>query len=185
MKRYTNEEIISVISKYTHLKDFREENLTLYNALVRRINGKRFFDHLIKQHGGRPRKEKIPKQVKKIKEKVLNKNGERKPSSFFPLIVIDGVEYCGRCKTLMSAVCERNKNICKKCAAKCYSLTYIGHDLNPWNIRDQFVGSTIHHYEKTFKLELHADDNLREYLTAVGYAFIFKDVYDEVIRVGS
>jgi hypothetical protein len=192
MKRYSDEEIIDIVSKYTHLKDFRTENLRLYNSLIARINGtgKAFMVDLIRGNGGAPKKlvkgPKTPYTGKKRgpkpkpKKQTLNVNGGRMPSTMFPSKIIDGQLHCGRC--LKPAINQSliRKNMCKRCANKCYSLTTNGRDLNPWNIRDPFINTTITHYEKTFHLDLHADDRLFNYLTLIGYAFIFKDIYDEV-----
>ena len=197
MRRYTDEEIIEIVSNYQYLRDFRIHQLRLYNSLISRRHGtgKAFLKDLIRGKGGAPNhkpKESKPKKPytgkkrgpkpkeKPTKKETLNINGGQMPSTMFPSKTIDGQLYCGRCLKPAIDQSPIRKSMCKRCATKCYTLTTKGVDLNPWNIRDPFVNTTITHYEKTFHLGLNADDRLLNYLTLIGYDFIFKDVYDEV-----
>lgn len=99
---------------------------------------------------------------------------------FIPAELEDGTKLCARCLKELSMLPKGSKIMCKTCVNACYKFTFRGEDLNPWNVRDQFIHSTIRHHEKTFHLGMIADERTQRYLTAVGYEFIFKELYPEV-----
>ncbi len=89
-----------------------------------------------------------------------------------------GIVICGRCgeqhpKNRYSA------DICNLCYAMYIKYRRIGKDHNKWNVRDEFCHTTIKHYEKTFNIGIKVDERMQNYLTLIGYGFIFKEVYED------
>jgi hypothetical protein len=54
-------------------------------------------------------------------------------------------------------------------------LRLLGLDHNKWNVRDAFCHTTVYHHEKVFEIGIMVDDKTLNYLTSVGYSFLFKE----------
>ena len=169
--KYTDNQIWHIVGQYDEIASFRNDHPKLYNALIaRKEKGKIFMEHMKR---GKWLRKPCPE-----KSESTTKDGSPKPSHLFPAIWKGETKHCGRCFRADIKWSNRT-NLCKDCSNRVNSLTIQNKELNPWNVRDQFAGSTIRHYEKTFEIGLHAPDKLKGYLTLVGYGFIFKEIYDE------
>lgn len=186
-KKYTDDEIKEIVSKYEYLRDFRLENLKLYNALIARLggSGRLFFSHLKRYEReikDTPKSKRRRGRRPKDRVESLNKNGQLKPKLMFPVKMDEeGNKLCGRCWRIIVESAETKRSMCKKCSSRTYVLSTMNKDLNPWNVRDQFAYTVIRWHDKTFNIGLHCDDRLKGFLTLIGYGFIFKDIYPEVI----
>jgi hypothetical protein len=198
-KRYTDEEIIEVISKYETIKELREsDDMTFYfrarrrgledflpvrrtkamnivgSSLERRIKKKEEM-LLIKEE-----KKRLREENKSEREKRSEVVDSTIASKLYKVIEIDGKTLCGRCleADLSTSYSSVNKNLCKKCYAKYLYLRGQGRDTNPHNVKDDYCNMRITHYEKVFEIGIKTDQRLQDYLSMVGYEFIFKDVQD-------
>ena len=75
--RYTDEEIIEIVSNYQYLRDFRIHQLRLYNSLISRRHGtgKVFLKDLIRGKGGAA--DHKPKESKPKKPYTGKKRGPK------------------------------------------------------------------------------------------------------------
>ena len=85
---------------------------------------------------------------------------------------------CGRCLEEKESY-EKSNSVCKTCWMRIQSLKIQGKDTNKWNVRDIFTNTVIRHNEKVFNIGIKVDDKTREYLSTIGYSFIFKDEYEK------
>lgn len=188
-KKWTNEQIIDAISKYETLKDLRmsADKPFYFLALKRDLR-----DYLpVKRTrcmnivGSALEKKLLAKQEKSVKE---NKKTGPKPKEkvekikrtvqvYKPAFEND-VKICGRCfqnepKTPRSVLCKP----CQKVYARnqAYERPH-----TPWNLYQEYCNTTIRHHEKTFQLGIRVDERLQNYLTLVGYGFIFQDPWEDI-----
>lgn len=185
--KYTEQYIESIVVQYDELRLFRRDHLKLYNALISRGEaGKKHMLHMKRgefrkkpySETGMQSKRDEPKKTKQWND-TTTVDGSPKPSHLFPVRWEGNTKHCGRCFRSDMPWSRNRTNLCKHCCNRIATLTAQGRELNPWNIRDQFANTIIRHWEKTFVIGLHAPDKLKDYLTLVGYGFIFKDIYDE------
>lgn len=198
-KKYTDAEIIEVISKYETIKDLRaSDDISFYflanrrglkkylpvkrtkamnivgSALEKRLadkEAKLLLEPKVKGKPGRPRKEKPEKPVKDHNKPV-------KSIQLYKAIFVDGVKICGRCflnetKTSKSTLCKDCNRVYSRKYA--YELPHV-----PWNVKQEYCNTTINHYEKTFEIGIRVDEKVERYLTLVGYGFIFKEVDENI-----
>lgn len=152
--KWTDEQIIEVISKYETIKDLR-------------ISGDGSFYYLCLSRDLRQHLPPKTNRVKKENDKMT------KSKQLYKHTFIEGVKICGRCFTLQpktprSILCKD----CQKIYARknAYDVEHV-----PYNLKQEYCNTTINHYEKTFELGIKVDEKLQNYLTLVGYGFIFKD----------
>jgi len=119
---------------------------------------------------GRPRK--IPPKF----GEVVVANGEK--SIWRAIQLHDGKIVCGRCLE-PNDPSKQNRSLCFNCYRRVIILQSYGRDLNRWNVRDTFCYTKINHHEKVFEIGVRVDERTQEYLTAIGYGFIFKEPYEE------
>ena len=129
----------------------------------------------------------IAMSIEERKEYISKKKSASEPEAvkdpktlFVPAELEDGTILCSRCLKELSMLSKGTKVMCRPCMNACYKFTFRGEDMNPWNVRDPFIHSTIRHHEKSFHLGMIADEKTQKYLTAVGYGFVFKELYKEV-----
>ena len=183
--KYTDQDIITTLSKYETIKDLRaSEDESFYSLALRRglrqhlpikrtrsmnIVGSALEKKLLAQEEkplkrkvGRPRKEKKEK-VQKVKRQV----------HIYKHTFVDDTKICGRCFT--NEARTPKSVLCKDCN-RVYSRKHaFGQDHAPWNVRQEFCNTIIKHHEKTFELGIRVDEKLERYLTLVGYCFLFKE----------
>jgi hypothetical protein len=189
--KYTDAEIIDVISEYETIKDLRaSDDKAFYSLALRRglrehlptkrtramnIVGSALEKKLLEQEE-KPVKEPRPKKIKKqkpVKVPKLSKGVQVYKHTF-----VDGVKICGRCfinkpKTERSVLCKDcNRVYARKHA---YELPHV-----PWNLKQEYSNTTIRHYEKTFELGIKVDEKLERYLTIVGYSFLFQEPWENI-----
>ena len=192
--KYTDEEIIEVISKYETRGEIRiSSDSSYYYMAIRRglteylppkrtksgiIVGSSLELKLLRQ------KEKELKQLQKKEAIELNKIKKKekivelsiKSPIMFPMINIDGKNFCGRCHIVDLAVdCSGNKNLCSLCYSRKNYLLSRGKYSNLFNVKDEYVNTIIKHHEKVFEIGLKVDDKTENYLSMIGYEFIFKE----------
>jgi hypothetical protein len=120
-----------------------------------------------------------PKEVVRVKRKrieVCNLDSTTVSRMYTGVPLEGGIIICGRCGEQH----PRNRHstdICNLCYAMYMKYRRIGIDHNKWNVRDEFCHTTIKHYEKTFNIGIKVDERMQNYLTLIGYGFIFKEVY--------
>jgi DNA-directed RNA polymerase subunit RPC12/RpoP len=191
-KKYTDDEIIDVLSKYESIKDLRAgDDLNFYYLSKRRglseyLPARRTKAmNLVGSSLERTiaSKEERAKEIKNLKEQDKSNKKERKESRghrakmlFRSEKIDDETIYCGRClkETEKKDISKHNKNLCRKCYSRYLYLTKIGQDTNPHNIKDEYCHITINHNEKVFHIGIFADKRVEDYLTKIGYYFIFK-----------
>ena len=190
--KYTDEEIIEVISKYETRGEIRiSSDSSYYYMAIRRglteylppkrtksgiIVGTSLELKLLRQ------KEKELKKLQKKEHHQLNKikKSEKKIDNssliMFPMINMEGKNFCGRCHIVDLAVdCSGNKNLCSLCYSRKNYLLSRGKYSNLFNVKDEYVNTIIKHHEKVFEIGLKVDDKTQDYLTRIGYQFIFKE----------
>ena len=156
MKR-SNDDLIKAVSEYKNLSDLRKGDHNLYLLMRRRG----LIEHL------------PPKEVRS------NDKCRTLPSMLFRGTQLTGTGgiICGRCLEEKEPSAS-NKNICKPCYNRIINLSLKGLDTNKWNIKDIFVNTKITHNEKVFYIGARVDEKTQDYLSKVGYSFIFKEEYD-------
>jgi hypothetical protein len=179
-KHYTNEYILEKAKGYNSLKELRDESYAFYQLIRRRgllDDVRQFFP--AKKYSKRVRKLKDPKDELKPgpvpKPKV--KKVVRTVQIYKPAFEND-VKICGRCfqnepKTPRSALCKSCQKI--YLTKHAYEKEHV-----PWNLKQEYCNTTIRHYEKTFELGIRVDERLQNYLTLVGYGFIFQDPWEDL-----
>lgn len=193
-KKYTKQEIIEVISKYETIKDLREsEDKSFYSLALRR--GLREYLPVKRTKamnivGSTLEKKLLVKEEKVVQIKEKKKPGP-KPKEKLPKIpkvskgvqvykhtFENGVKICGRCfinepKTPKSVLCKQ----CNKVYATKHAYEK---DHVPYNLKQDFCNLTIKHHEKIFKLGIRVDERLQNYLTLVGYSFLFQEPWEDI-----
>ena len=187
--KYTDQEIIDVITGYETITDLRAgEDVHFYFLAKRRGLG----DYLppkrtramnlvgsalkkkkqIREENARIRKEKatIKEKIKKEKEEKISAKRMYRAER-----IDDQTIYCGRCLKETKDISKHNKHLCRKCYSRYLYLRKIGKDTNPHNIKDEYCHIVINHYEKCFRIGIKVDERTQRYLTSVGYSFLFKE----------
>ena len=91
---------------------------------------------------------------------------------------VQGGVQCARCLEFRPYTSKLIK-LCKVCFNRSLCLYNLHKDSNLWNVRDSFCNSEITYYEKVFKIGIKVDEKTQNYLTLIGYEFIFKENYNE------
>jgi hypothetical protein len=177
---YTNEYILEKAKEYNSLKELRDDSYGFYQLVRRRgllDDVREFFPAT--PYSKRVRKCKDPKDKlkpgPKPKEKV--EKIKRTVQIYKPAFEND-VKICGRCfqnepKTPRSTLCKA----CQKVYATKHAYEK---EHTPWNVYQEFCNTVIKHHEKTFEIGIRVDERLQNYLTLVGYGFIFQDPWEDL-----
>jgi hypothetical protein len=183
--KYTNEEIIEALSKYETITDLRAGEDTHFYYLAKRSARERKITKREERELRRVEKLKLKeeKEQAKLEKKRRGpynlKNGDKTIASrMYREIEIDGEPICGRCLeyNLNNGRAKENASICQSCYNKYIYLRAQGLDSNPHNVKDEYCHIRITHHEKIFTIGIKTEQKLQDYLTLVGYSFIFKDV---------
>lgn len=121
---------------------------------------------------------KLLGKSRKKRQYSLNMDGTQPKHMYNCEQLENGNIICGRCFE-ESIGCRENKSICKVCYNRYMYHRGMDQDHNKWNIRDMFCNSVIEHHEKKFIIGIRVDERTQNYLTLVGYSFLFKECYDE------
>jgi hypothetical protein len=198
MSKYTDLQLVEWILSKDSGKEMRADSESKYQiSYKRKLNI--FFPEKQSLKDREPRKKWSKKEINEIIKLTIDERAEyiKKHKAtyskdnhhsakvlFIPVELEDKdgniTKMCGRCLKELSKLPKGSKTLCKTCMNACYKFTFRGEDLNPWNVRDPFIHSTLKHHEKTFHIGMIVDEKTQKYLTAVGYDFIFKEIYDEV-----
>jgi hypothetical protein len=190
--KYTDEYIINILSKYETRGELRmsvDKNfyyLAMRKFLDIHLPPKKTRCNNLVGNQLEKQKENELKKIEKRMEKIRlreEKRLEDKPndatiaSVMYRPIKVDGKIICGRCleHDLALGHSKMNKNLCKPCYAKYLYLRQHNRDSNPHNIKDEYCHIKITHHEKIFQIGIKADRRLQDYLTMIGYGFIFKE----------
>jgi len=169
----SDEELIKWLKGFETITDIRKENINRYNLAIRRGLHEHFPEKVSKSKIKRD----IIKKEKKTKLKEIDNTIASKMYKGQKLE--NGNTICGRCLEEKSKTHTSNKNLCISCYNVYHNLKYRNKDHNKWNIRDEYCHTTIRHHEKTFQIGIKVDERTQNYLTLIGYDFIFKEVYDK------
>jgi hypothetical protein len=196
--KYTDKEIIDILSKYETIKDLRlSDDKPFYNLALRKglkqhlpikrtrcmnIVGSALERKLLEKESKvleEPKVRKKPGRKPKEKpEKVVDHNKVIKSIQIYKSILVDGVKICGRC--FINETKTRKSALCKDCN-RVYSRQYAYEQSHvPWNVKQEYCNTTIKHYEKTFKIGIRVDERVQNYLTLVGYGFIFQEPLENI-----
>jgi hypothetical protein len=191
-KKWTNQEIIDVISKYETLKDLRMSDdkpfyfLALRRGLREHLPVKR--TRCMNIVGSALEKKLLAKQEKPVipvkeKKKPGPKPKEKlvkipKGVQIYKHTFENGVKICGRCfqnepKTLRSVLCKDCQIVYVR--KYCYEKDHV-----PYNLKQEYCNTIIKHHEKTFEIGIKVDEKLQNYLTLVGYQFLFQDPWENI-----
>lgn len=102
-------------------------------------------------------------------------NGAKQP--FKTRHLEDGSVICGRCLEVRTPTRE-NPGLCKTCKTVINRYKARGVDCNKWNIKDSFINTIIRDGERKFEIGIRVDTKTESFLRALGYSFIFKEVYE-------
>jgi len=167
----SDEELIEWIKTFETITEIRRENINRYYLCMRRG----LQEHLPKK---RAKKIKEEKEKKEKKPKLRELDSTIASKMYKGEQLENGNIICGRCLEEKTRHIN-NKNLCKTCYNIYFNFKYHNKDHNKWNIRDEYCHTTIRHHEKTFQIGIKVDERTQNYLTLIGYDFIFKEVYDK------
>lgn len=199
-KKYTDVEIIEIISKYETIKDLRaSDDISFYflanrrglkkylpikrtkamnivgSALEKKLLAKEEKLLQVPKVKGKPGRPKIEKPEKTEK---VDHNKPIRAIQIYKHTFIDGYKVCGRC--FINEPKTPNSTLCKDCQ-KVYARKHAyEQDHVPYNVKQEYCNTIIKHYEKTFELGIRVDEKVEKYLTLVGYGFIFKEVDENI-----
>jgi hypothetical protein len=185
---WTDEELIEWCKTKTMRSELKRENNTKFKRVIQRG----LEDYLPKYEGRWALRTMDPEakaEIMKDKNSVVRRPYKRR--SQYPVDEqtpgrmyrtggpVEGGVMCGRCLEIRSYTTNKLSKLCKVCYNRTCTLIQQEKDINLWNVRDQFCNSKITHYEKVFEIGVKVDEKTQNYLTMIGYGFIFKEIYDE------
>jgi len=197
--KYTDQEIIDVISRYETITDLRSgEDVHFYFLAKRRGLGdylppkRTRAMNLVGSAAQRKREAKeekirIKEEKAKLKEEKYFGKQENKSKKepkedtttanrmYRCQRIDEETIYCGRCLKETNDISKHNSHLCRKCYSRYLYLRKIGKDTNPHNIKDEYCHIVINHHEKCFRIGIKVDERTQRYLTSVGYSFLFKE----------
>jgi hypothetical protein len=171
---YTNEYILEKSKEYNSLKELRDASYGFYQLIRRRgmlDDVREFFP--VAKYSKRVRKKDPVDKLTGPKPKAKDVLPPKKTVQVYKPTFIDGVKVCGRCfqndpKTPRSTLCISCQKI--YAAKHAYDKPHV-----PWNVCQDFCNTVIRHHEKTFEIGIRVDERLQNYLTMIGYGFIFQE----------
>lgn len=190
--KWTDQQIIDTLSKYETIKDLRasDDKAFYYLALRRGLR-----EHLPPKRtkamnivGSALENKLLAKEEKPVKEpKVKQKPGPKpkekvkkmpKGVQIYKHTFVDGVKICGRC--FINEPKTQRSVLCKACN-KIYSTKHAYEKPHvPWNLKQEYCNTTIRHHEKTFEIGIRVEERLQNYLTLVGYSFLFQEPWANI-----
>ena len=197
---YTDESILDKAATFESLAGLRSANFSFYQLIRRRellAEVRHRFNVKAVERYLASKIEKEKAEAMKVSQEAPKKRGrgpnkikkEPKPAKvkkenptrglqIYKHTFQDGVKVCGRCflestKTPKSILCLK----CQRVYARMYAYE---RPHVPWNIKQEFCNTTISHYEKRFELGIRAEERMQNYLTMVGYGFIFQDPWENI-----
>ena len=193
--KYTDEMVIQFIEDNKHLS--RKQLRMLNEAIYQQIYNRKLEHHLpqkttrygtlvgVGPHAGRYKGKNERKKDKPIKIVKPTEDRERPqtPKLMYKSYKIDSNTYfCGRCQQerTLELYNTHTKTICSKCYNKIAHYMGKDQDTNPWNVKDFYCNSVVNVSEsQKFEIGIKVEPRLQEWLTKIGYQFIFKRFYNE------
>ena len=179
---YTNDYIVEKATQYKTLKELREDSFGFYQ-LVRRRGLLEIVRALYPPTKLRKIKEVTPRERKKPGPKPKPKSTPlKKPkkdgNQLYKHTYKGDLKICGRCfinepKTPRSVLCKDCQRIYLRNHA--YEKPHV-----PWNVCQDFCNTIIKHHEKTFEIGIRVEERLQNYLTLIGYGFLFKEPNENI-----
>jgi len=177
--KWTDEELIEWCKSFQTRKSMREADYSRYLMILKRE---------LKQHLP-PKMTRCGNTVGQIKEKKKREPKEPKtpkkvdestPEEKKWMKMYNGMDYgdgnilCGRCLEIKP---KKKGLICYTCAKVIVSNNSKGLDTNKFNVKDYFVNTKITDGGKVFYIGTRVDERTQDYLTKLGYGFMFKEEY--------
>lgn len=164
MRKITEEEICSIVSKYETLYDLRKGDYSLY----RLIQNRKLMHLLAGLSRERMTTRKHNKtRTKKTKKKVKGIYGVWEPKR------VDNVWHCGRCEEASKKHSIYTK-LCVKCGNLFIKNIRIGVDSNLYNVKEEYCNINITIDGETRHIGLKAEGELRKWVLKNGFGFILK-----------
>ena len=164
MRKITEEEICSIVSKYETLYDLRKGDYSLY----RLIQNRKLMHLLAGLSRERMTTRKHNKtRTKKTKKKVKGIYGVWEPKR------VDNVWHCGRCEEASKKHSIYTK-LCVKCGNLFIKNIRIGVDSNIYNVKEEYCNINITIDGETRHIGLKAEGELRKWVLKNGFGFILK-----------
>jgi hypothetical protein len=183
--KYTNEELIEWIQSFDTIGEMRNDSYNKYIVSKRRKLNK-YFPNKRTRCGNIAGIEKVkePKVVRERKMKPVKEKPEPTPTEkverakrmYHGSKLENDNILCGRC--LETKPRYKSRLVCYTCQKVIASNTTRGIDTNKFNIKDYFCHTKITDGGREFHIGLRVDERTQEYLTLIGYSFIFKEEYD-------
>lgn len=174
--RYTDKELIEWIQSFETRGQLRENDFNKYVVCKRRKLCKHFPPKLTRCGNTvgqvKPVKERKIRPVVEKKEKE-EKEVDRSRKMYRGMDYKDGNILCGRC---LETKPKTKGLICYTCAKIIVNNNGKGIDINKWNVKDYYCNTKITDGGRTFEIGIRVDEKTQNYLTLLGYGFIFKDV---------
>jgi len=196
--KYTDEVLIEFIEQHKHLRriDIQNEHRTMYQAIRNRgllhllppkttrsggIAGEGIWAQVYKE-----RAENKPKRNRSVKNVVKPTEDRERPQTpklmYKSYKIDDNTYFCGRCQQerTLDKFNGHTKTLCSKCYNKVGHYMGKDQDTNPWNVKDYYCNSVVNVSEsQKFEIGIKVEPRLQEWLTKIGYQFIFKRFYNE------
>jgi hypothetical protein len=183
--KYTDEELIEWIESFDTIGEMRNDSYNKYTVSKRRKLNKYFPKKRTRcgniagvEAAKEPKvvRERKMKPVKETPEPTPVEKVERTKKMYKGMNLNDGNILCGRC--LETKPKSNSRLICYTCQKVIASNTTRGIDTNKFNVKDYFCHTKIVDGGREFHIDLRTDERTQEYLTLIGYGFIFKEEYD-------
>jgi hypothetical protein len=203
--KYDDDMLIDWISKFDKISNLKLDSPAMYQACLRRGLHEYFpnkktkggfevglereeIDRLkgerksIREEKKRLKEEKkrLRDEIRLSKKKNLNSTLELNVASkiYRSNKLENGLIICGRCLEEKRSS-KQSSSICQSCYKSYIKYNGLGQDHNKFNVRDQFCNTRINHHDKVFHIGVKVDERTQNYLSLIGYEFIFKDVYED------
>ena len=201
-RKWSDDDLIEWIKSFNTIADMRSDNTSKYFSCCRRglhehfpskrtksgnIVGTNKLDKeqqkvlkaQLKEEKRLLKEDKQKKKEEKKEEKKANVDSSTASKMYSGKKLENGNIICGRCLEESNRPSRHNTYMCHTCYNKYMNKRTAGLEHNKWNIRDEFCHTQIKHHEKVFTIGLKVDERTQNYLTMIGYGFIFKEPYDE------
>ncbi len=188
---HTDEYLIDWIKQFKRRADIRDADVNKYHMCLRRgldiyfppkltKNGNEIGTFKAKTDALREEKRLLKEAKRLLKEsrkvECLDKDEvEPLQRNIFTPIIEDGIFTCGRCLVKGKEASVRNSSICMGCYRVVSYRRKMGVYVNPYNVKDEYCNTVIKHHEKVFNIGIKVDDRMQDYLSKVGYWFMFKE----------
>lgn len=173
--KYEDKDLIEWIQSFETISEMRADDFNKY-VLCKRRKLNKYFPKKLTRCGNpvgetktEPVKERKMKPVLEVKE---DKDPDRSRRMYRGMDYKDGNILCGRCLEVKP---KTKGLICYTCVKIIASHNAKGIDTNKWNVKDYFCNTKITDGGRVFEIGIKVDSKTQNYLTMLGYGFIFKE----------